>query len=409
MTPRRPAPGAASDESGHATWPLRGLMARVFAANLTVVAVAALSAILAGWAFAPLLLERHVESMMMRASPPGPGFERMAADLDAAYRTALAQSIAWAVAIASVAAIVVAWAVTNALIGPLRALRDASATIAAGRRGARLEVDAPGEIGELAESFNAMAGALDDADAVRRRLVTDLAHELRTPVSNLRGYVEALEDGVFELDDTTRGALRRQVERLERLTTDLAALHDLEAGQVPIEAVASDVAELVRSGVAAVQARFAEHGVALSLTLPPEGAWARADAVRTGQVLENVLDNALHHTPPGGRVEVVVTPLASAVRIDVSDTGPGVAEAEREAVFRRFYRADPARTNAAGGGSGVGLTIAKALVERQGGSIGVDAAPDGGARFWFTLPVDAPLDRHARSAPRTLRASGRRR
>jgi two-component system, OmpR family, sensor histidine kinase BaeS len=364
-------------------------MARVFAANLTVVAVAALSAILAGWAFAPLLLERHVESMM-RMSSHGPGFERMAADLDAAYRAALGQSIAWAVAIASLAAVGVAWTVTNRLIRPLQALRDASTAIAAGRRGERLEEGAPGEIGELAASFNAMAAALDDADAVRRRLVNDLAHELRTPVSNLHGYLEALEDGVFELDDATRGALRRQVERLARLVTDLGALHDLEAGQVPIETVRTELAELVRSGAAAVQARFAERGVALSLALPTEDAWVDADAVRTGQVLENLLDNALRHTPSGGSVTVGVTPLAAAVRVEVRDTGPGVAEGERDAVFRRFYRGDPARSPDAGGGSGVGLTIAKALVERQGGAIGVDAAPEGGARFWFTLPADAP-------------------
>lgn len=369
-------------------WPLRGLMARVFVANLTVVGVVALSAILAGWAFAPLLLERHVESMM-RTTQHGPGFERMAADLDAAYRTALGQSIAWAVAIASVAAVGVAWAVASRLTGPLRALRDASATIAAGGRGARLHTDAPGEIGEVAASFNAMAAALDDADAVRRRLVNDLAHELRTPISNLRGYVEALEDGVFELDDATRGALRRQVERLERLVTDLAALHDLEAGHVPIDPTDVDLGEVLRSSVAAVQARFAERTVGLALRPPPDGVRVHADPVRTGQVLEVLLDNALRHTPSGRRVEVAVELLASTVRIDVRDEGPGVPEDEREAVFRRFYRSDPARSLEAGGGSGVGLTIAKALVERQGGAIGVDAAPSGGARFWFTVPLSA--------------------
>jgi len=365
-------------------------MARVFAANLAVVAVAAVSAILAGWAFAPLLLERHVESMM-RMSSHGPGFERMAADLDAAYRLALGQSIAWAVAIASVAAVVVAWAVTNRLVAPLRALREASSAIAAGRRGARLDVDAPGEIGELAASFNAMATALDEADTVRRRLVTDLAHELRTPLSNLRGYVEALEDGVFEFDDDTRRALGRQVERLERLVTDLGALHDLEAGQVPLALERTDLTEVVRTGVAAVTTRFAERAVELAVALPAQAVWVRADPVRTGQVLENLLDNARRHTPGGGRVEVSVTSSTDAGRVEVRDTGPGVAERDREAVFRRLYRVDPDRPAGAGAGSGVGLTIAKALVERQGGAIGVDAAPEGGARFWFTAPLADPV------------------
>jgi len=364
----------------------RGLMVRVFAANLVVVAVAAISALLAGWAFAPLLLERHMASMM-RTTMHGPGFERMAADLDAAYRLALGQSIAWAVALAALAAVGVAWAVTTRLVAPLRALREASAAIAAGRRGSRLDVAAPGEIGELAASFNAMAAALDEADDVRRRLVTDLAHELRTPLSNLRGYVEGLEDGVFELDAATRQALGRQVERLERLVMDLSTLHDLEAGQVPVEAGRIDVAELVRASAAAVRRRFDDRGIELVVAAPTGGAWATADAVRTGQVLENLLDNAYRHTPTGGRVEAVVGSDAGAVRVEVRDTGPGVPERDREAIFRRFYQSDPARPAGTGAGSGVGLTIAKALVERQGGTIGVDAARGGGACFWFTLPA----------------------
>jgi len=393
MNRTRPTRAADGDADGRSGRHSRGLMARVFAANLAVVAVAAVSAILAGWAFAPLLLERHVESMM-RMSSHGPGFERMAADLDAAYRLALGQSIAWAVAIASVAAVVVAWAVTNRLVAPLRALREASSAIAAGRRGARLDVGAPGEIGELAVSFNAMATALDEADVVRRRLVTDLAHELRTPLSNLRGYVEALEDGVFEFDDDTRRALGRQVERLERLVTDLGALHDLEAGQVPLALERTDLAEVVRTGAAAVTARFAEREVELRVALPPQGVWVRADPVRTGQVLENLLDNALRHTPVGGRVDVAVSASPDVARVEVRDTGPGVAEHDREAVFHRLYRGDPSRPAGSGAGSGVGLTIAKALVERQGGAIGVDAAPGGGARFWFTVPVAAPRLAH---------------
>ena len=386
------------DSEARSRWRSRGLMVRVFAANLVVIAVAAIAALLAGWAFAPLLLERHIESMM-RTSSHGPGFERMAADLDAAYRLALGQSIAWAVALATLAAVGVAWAVTTRLVAPLRALREASAAITVGRRGARLDVDAPGEIGELAASFNAMATALDDADDVRRRLVTDLAHELRTPLSNLRGYVEGLEDGVFELDTSTRQALARQVERLERLVTDLSALHDLEAGQVPIEVGRIDVGELVRTGAAAVQRRFDDRGIELIVAAPADGTWVTADAVRTGQVLENLLDNAYRHTPTGGRVEAIVRFDVDAVLVEVRDTGPGIPEHDREAVFRRLYRVDSARDTRTGAGSGVGLTIAKALVERQGGTIGVDVAPGGGARFWFTLPA-APSSNAARNVGR---------
>jgi len=361
-------------------------MARVFAANLLVVAVAAIGALLAGWALAPIALDRHM-SMMRGATSHGPGMDAMAADLEAAYRAALAQSLGWAVTVATVAAAGVAWAVTVRLLAPLRALRAASAAIAAGRRSARLDEDAPGELGEVAAAFNGMAEALERGEVERRRLVADLAHELRTPLSNLRGYVEALEDGVFEFDDTTRSALGRQVERLERLVADLATLHDVEAGQLSIAIAPTDVAALAVAGVAAVQMRFADKGVALTCAPPASGAWACADAVRTGQVLENLLDNALRHTPADGRVTVAVTTVAEGVRVEVRDTGPGVPTRDREAVFRRLYRGDAARRAEVGVGSGVGLTIAKALMERQGGTIGVGEAPGGGAAFWFTLPA----------------------
>lgn len=369
--------GAAPERHG------RGLMARVFAANLVVVAVAAVGALLAGSALSPILLDRHM-GMMGSTVDQMPGMSAMTADLEAAYRTALSQSLGWAAVVATAAAAGVAWVVTLRLLAPLRALQAASTAMAAGRRGARLDEDAPGELGDVAAAFNGMAEAIERGESERRRLVADLAHELRTPLSNLRGYVEALEDGVFELDDATRAALGRQVERLERLVADLATLHDVEAGQVVLEVAPTDVAALASAGVAAVQARFADKGVALTCTAPPGGAWALADPVRVGQVLENLLANALRHTPVGGTVAVAVHATADGVCVKVHDTGPGVPLHDREAVFRRLYRGDPARGATAG--SGVGLTIAKALVERQGGAIGVGTAPGGGAAFWFTLP-----------------------
>ena len=363
----------------------RGLMVRVFAANLVVVAVATVGALLAGWALSPIVLDRHM-GMMRSSTSHGPGMDAMATDLEAAYRIALSQSLAWAAVVATVAAAGVAWVVTVRLLAPLRALRSATTAFAAGRRGTRLDEDAPGELGDVAAAFNGMAEAIERGAGERRRRVADLAHELRTPLSNLRGYVEALEDGVFELDEATRAALGRQVERLERLVADLATLHDVEAGQVVLQVAPTDVAALASAGVAAVQARFAEKGVALTCTAPQDGACALADPVRVGQVLENLLDNALRHTPAGGKVAVAVRATAEGVRVEVRDTGPGVPERERKAVFRRLYRGDPARGATVGVGSGVGLTIAKALVERQGGTIGVGEAPGGGAVFWFTLP-----------------------
>lgn len=384
---RAGAPGGPSSSQR-----VSGLVVRVFAANLVVVAVAAVGALLAGTALAPIVLEGHMRMMggIGAAGPMGPiegPMGAMMADLGTTYRAALVQSLLWAIGFATVAAAVVAWFVTGRLVAPLRAMREASSAIAAGRHGRRLDASAPGEIGDLAGAFNAMAEALQTGDRVRRQLVTDLAHELRTPISNLRGYLEALEDGVFELDDTTRGAVRRQVDRLERLVADLALLHDLEAGQLPVVVENVDLTALAAASVAAMQARFDEKGVALSLEAPPGRVEVVADPVRFGQVLENLLVNALRHTPAGGRVRVVVRAEGSGTRLEVRDTGPGVPEAEREAVFRRFYRGDPARGTAGGEGTGVGLTIARALVERQGGTIGVGEVEGGGAAFFVTLPA----------------------
>jgi two-component system, OmpR family, sensor histidine kinase BaeS len=362
----------------------RGLLARIFGAHLVVIAVAASSALFAGWAFAPLLLERHLETMGHRGMPPL-GFERMAADLEEAYRRALMQSVGWAAALATLVAGGVAWGIATRLVTPLRQLERASAAIAAGRRSGELDLTAPGELGALATSFQTMARALDEADEVRAQLVTDLAHELRTPLSNLRGYLEGLEDGVFDLDPLTRTALMRQVERLERLVNDLRVLHDAEADPAAMVMAPFDVAQLARSSVAAFAARYAEKRVALELAVD-DAPIALGDGLRSAQVIENLLDNALRHTPSGGSVEVEVRDAGHAIAVSVSDSGPGIGAHEREAIFRRLYRGDPARTQAGGGGSGVGLTIAKALVERQAGEIEVGLAAAGGARFTFTLP-----------------------
>jgi histidine kinase len=302
----------------------------------------------------------------------------MTADLADAYRSALTQSLAWAALVATAVAAVVAWSVTRRVVDPLADLREASAAIATGNYDRRLDASAPGEIGDLAGSFNTMAEALEQGEAIRRQLLSDLSHELRTPLSNLRGYLEALEDGVFTLDAPTSAALGRQIERLERLVADLSLLSGLEAGEVPVVVTPTDLSALVGDSAAAFRARFEERGVALAVDAPP-GLAVRADANRTAQVLENLLDNALRHTPAGGRVTVRARPAGAFARVEVRDTGPGVPEALREAVFRRLFRGDPARAAAQGEGSGIGLTIACELVTRQGGEIWVEDAAAGGA------------------------------
>jgi len=359
----------------------RSLLWRVFGSYLVVVAVATVGALVAGEAFAPFLLDRHMRSMGPMMVHGGDPMAAMVADLADAYRMALTQSLAWAALVATIVAAVVAWTVTRRVVGPLADLREASRAIARGNYERRLDADAPGEIGDLAGSFNTMAEALEKGEAIRRQLLSDLSHELRTPLSNLRGYLEALEDGVFSLDAPTSAALRRQTERLERLVADLSLLSGLEAGEVPVVATPIDLASLVADSAAAFRVRFEECAVALAVDAPAE-LRVNADANRTAQVLENLLDNALRHTPAGGRVTVRARPDGAFARVEVRDTGPGVPEALREAIFRRLFRGDPARAAVQGEGSGIGLTIARELVSRQGGEIWVEdaAAQAAGAR-----------------------------
>ena len=367
----------------------RSLVWRVFGSYIVVVAVATVGALVAGEAFAPFLLDRHMRSMGPMMGHGADPMAAMTADLADAYRSALTQSLAWAALVATAAAAVVAWSVTRRVVGPLADLRAASRAIATGNYERRLDADAPGEIGDLAGSFNTMAEALEQGEAIRRQLLSDLSHELRTPLSNLRGYLEALEDGVFTLDAPTSAALRRQVGRLERLVADLSLLSGLEAGEVPVEAAPMDLAALVGDSAAAFRARFEECGVDLAVDAPAE-LRANADANRTAQVLENLLDNALRHTPAGGRVTVRARPDGAFARVEVRDTGPGVPEALREAIFRRLYRGDPARAAAQGEGSGIGLTIARELVARQGGEIWVEDAAARGAGVRGTPHENAP-------------------
>lgn len=373
---RRPAPAPGRRS---------GLLPRIFATHLFVIAVTTLTAAAVGWTFAPLLLERHVESMMP-AARQAPGFARMAADLAGAYREALGQTLIWSVAIATLAAGGVAWALARRLIAPLRALQEAASDLAEGRASGELNVAAPGEIGSLARSFEALQRSLAAAEAERERLLSDLSHELRTPLSNLRGYVEGLEDGVFESNPETQAALHRQLDRLERLVHDLRSVQHLEVEPMSLAPAPFDLLGLIRSSLTTFGPRFAAAEIAAEIVASDAEVLVYGDALRTVQVLENLLGNALRHTPRAGRVEVSLEQAAGEALLCVSDSGPGVAQGEREAVFRRLYQIDPARS-ASGGGSGLGLTIAKALVERQGGRIGVGESPLGGAAFWFTLPL----------------------
>lgn len=279
---------------------------------------------------------------------------------------------------------------------PIEQVMTAAHRMGEGDLSQRVPVTGSDEIADLARSFNAMAEKLAISQNLRRQLVADIAHELRTPLANIRGYLEAIDDGVVEPDEATLQTLREEAAQLNHLIDDLQELAQAEAGALRLDRQASDVAELIERVLAATRARAAERGVALQQTLAPDLPPVAIDRQRIAQALANLVNNALTHTPPGGRVTI------SAARVDerfvavtVDDSGAGIDAEDLPHIFERFYRADRSRARATGG-SGLGLTISRQLIEAHGGTIVASSTPDRGSRFTFTLPVaPAPSTRLA--------------
>jgi len=374
----------------------RSLFWRLLPSYLVVILVGAAASLLAGEGLAPMFLERHVNSMVrtMHNLTPAAIDEGMLIELSAGYRRALTAAQSWAALVSSVAATLVALFVTRRIVGPLRELTSVSRRIAGGRYQARLDAGVPGEIGDLVDAFNTMAGTLARSEHQRVALLADVSHEFRTPLSNLRGYIEGLEDGVFEPDAGTLQACHRQVDRLQRLVDDIGLLSLAESGQLALRPRRIDLLELIEQTHASFLARFARKGVGLVTSTPDPPLWVHADPERTLQVMTNLVDNALRHTPKGGRVVLTAGRAGvAAARVTVDDTGSGIPEGDVEHLFKRFFRGDRARRAVEGGGSGIGLTLVKEFVERQGGQVGVTRGSSGaGSEFWFTLPTAAGGD-----------------
>lgn len=306
-----------------------------------------------------------------------------------AYRYATALSVGGAVAVAAVTAFAVSLYVSRRLQRSVAEVASAASAVAQGRYDIRVS---PLQLGDdfdsLAQAFNQMAAQLGAVDATRRRLFGDLAHEVRTPVSVLEAYLEAVEDGVRTLSPETIAMLRDQTRRLVRFSEDVAALAQAEESSASMAFTDIHITDLIAKTVAAASERYRAKQVSLSTHLPPGLPPVWGDAQRLAQVLSNLLDNALRHTPPHGHVDVHADIEGHNVLLHVTDTGEGIAAEHLPHIFERFYRAEAARTRDRGG-SGLGLAIAKALVEAHGGHI--SASSDGaGTGATFTIALPAP-------------------
>lgn len=286
-------------------------------------------------------------------------------------------------------AVVLALVLARLIARPIESVSEAAGRIAAGDLSARIPVKPRGSRGSeterLAASFNAMADSLQSLEESRRAMVADIAHELRTPLTVMRGRLEAMEDGVVELDIEEVRDLHAQVLLLTRLVEDLRTLSLADAGRLSLRVDEVDLADLARLAAAGYRVQAEAKDVRLDVAAPAT-AVVRADRERMMQVIGNLLDNALRHTPAGGRVILSVTPGPRTVALEVRDTGSGIPPGHERRIFERFVRTDDARSRGTGG-SGIGLAIVKALVELHRGAVRAANAPDGGAVFRVELPA----------------------
>lgn len=371
-------------------WLRSSLRAKLLAAHLLVILVGVITLFVATGLIAPTLFER----LMGQAMGPQMGGMMsggMGTAMDEAIAGVFRQTVVTALALAAGAAVVAAIAVSlflsERIARPVRRMVLASRRIAAGRYAGRIPSGEPDELGQLAESFNEMAGALEAAEQRRMELIGDVAHELRTPIANLQGHLEGLLDGVVEPSARTWAFLHGEAGRLGRLVEDLQELSRAEARQIPVNPRPVSPGHLVEMALAPISPQFAEKGLTLRTALAPDLPQVLADMDRAVQVLSNLLSNALRYTPAGGQVELAVDRQGDTVVFRVRDTGIGIAPEHLPHLFERFYRADKSRSRAAGG-SGIGLTIARALVEAMGGRIWAESPGlDRGATFFFTLPL----------------------
>lgn len=301
----------------------------------------------------------------------------------AAVRAALLRTLGVGTMAAVLLAAAAAAVVTRRVTRPLVALTEATRAFAAGDPHAdRLVRPAPGELGEVGRAFTAMAASLRQQDELRRAVVADVAHELRTPVTILRGQTEQLLDGLAEPNPARLVSLHDEVLRLEHLTDDLATLSAADAAGLALHTTDVDLGKLAAGVVDAMSPQLAE--AELNADVDADATVVRADPSRLTQVVTNLLSNAVKFTPAGGTITVTVTRAADEAVLTVADTGPGIGAEELPHVFERFWRG---RTAASRSGTGIGLAVVQSLVTAHHGSVTVSSSPTDGTRFTVRLPM----------------------
>ena len=311
-------------------------------------------------------------------------YERDRADTIAALNR---QVTIAAVAVAVIALVAAFW-LSRRIVRPVEELTRAARQLESGDLSERVRIESSDEIGALGHAFNEMAASIEHNQNLRKQMTSDVAHELRTPLNNIAGYLDAIADGIVQPDAAVIASLQEESELLVRLVADLEQLSLADSGHQFLMYERLPMADVVERALALVSPRAQANGVSIVSELRPAPP-VEGDVARLAQVVRNLLENAITHTPAGGQVTVMLQPRLDVVRLEVRDTGPGVGREHLPFIFERFYRADRSRTRATGG-AGLGLAIVKQLVEAHGGTVSASNTADSGALFVVELPVAQP-------------------
>lgn len=349
--------------------------------HLLVVAVAMAVLVLAGRRLGSSYLHDHLMGgMMSGADDMG---THVLADLERGVNAGFSRALLWATLWGSLVAVTAAGFASLRVLRPLDEIRKVTRHLATGSYRERVPPPSERELAALATDVNVLAAALEQTEQRRLRLISEVTHELRTPLATLKGYMEGLLDGVFQPDEETLSAAAAEAGRLERLTSDLAAVSQVEEGGVDLHLQEVDLGQAASEVAARLRPQFEDQQVDLVVIDGPSTP-VLADHDRITQIFTNLIGNALTHTPPGGRVEVRPGSDGQYARVAVIDTGRGLTDEQRNLVFERFFRADRSMA----GGTGVGLTIARGLARLHGGDVTASSPGRGrGATFELTIPV----------------------
>lgn len=305
------------------------------------------------------------------------------------FKASFNEALIYSGVAAIIIALLVSWIFSRSVVAPVRVMMAASHRIADGHYEERIDKKRSDELGQLARSFDQMAVKLEQVETRRRQLIGDVSHELRTPLTAIKGSMEGLIDGILPANEETYLQIHQEAGRLGRLVDDLQELSRVEAGAYSMQVRPVELSPLVETVIKRLSIQFDEKGVDLTSNLPANLPRILGDGDRVIQILTNLIGNALSHTPAGGAVTVSAVQQGKFIHILVEDSGIGISQENLRHIFTRFYRVDKSRSRQSGGGSGIGLTVAKHLVEAHGGEIWAESGGDGmGSKFSFTFKIE---------------------